>query len=318
MDVAGLVEGASEGRGLGNQFLDDLRQADVFIQIVDASGETNGEGKPASDYNPVQDVSMLERELDLWYTGILKKIWKAFARTVQNTKENFAKAVAKQFSGLNVSEDDVKFVVTKLGYDPTRPAEWSEEQLMGFSHELRHLTKPMLIAANKIDRPNGKKNLERLKEAYPGIMIMPCSADSELALRQASKAGIIDYVPGGSVFSLRGKLNDKQREALDLIKKDVLDAYGSTGVQGILDAAVFKLLKYLAIFPAGAKLSDSKGNVLPDCFLMPPGSTALDFAYRLHTDIGDKFVKAIDARTKQAVGRDYLLKNRDGLEIMNR
>ncbi len=319
MDVAGLVKGASEGRGLGNQFLDDLRQADAFIHIVDVSGETDSEGKEAKGYNPLNDVEMLENELDLWYTGILQKVWKSFARTVQNTKENFAKAVAKQFSGLKVNEDDVKSVLLKLNYDAEKPADWTNEQLRKFCNELRHLTKPMIIAANKIDRPAAKENIERLKKEYPNIMIIPCSADSELALREASKAGLIEYMPGKSEFNVLKQLNDKQRQALDVIKKNVIDAYGSTGVQDVLNRAVFELLKYIAVFPAGAsKLADSKGNILPDCFLVPSGTTALDFAFKLHTDIGKGFINAVNARTKQVVGKDYKLKHRDGIEIMTR
>ncbi|MBI2124727.1 redox-regulated ATPase YchF [Candidatus Pacearchaeota archaeon] len=319
MDVAGLVKGASEGRGLGNQFLDDLRQADAFIHIVDVSGETDSEGKEAKGYNPLNDVEMLEHELDLWYTGILQKVWKSFARTVQNTKENFAKAVAKQFSGLKVNEDDVKSVLLKLNYDAEKPADWTNEQLRKFCNELRHLTKPMIIAANKIDRPAAKENIERLKKEYPNIMIIPCSADSELALREASKAGLIEYMPGKSEFNVLKQLNDKQRQALDVIKKNVIDAYGSTGVQDVLNRAVFELLKYIAVFPAGAsKLADSKGNILPDCFLVPSGTTALDFAFKLHTDIGKGFINAVNARTKQVVGKDYKLKHRDGIEIMTR
>ena len=38
--------------------------------------------------------------------------------------------------------------------------------------------------------------------------------------------------------------------------------------------------------------ADSKGNILPDCYLLREGSTALDFAYSLHTDIGKNFIKA--------------------------
>ena len=319
MDVAGLVKGASEGRGLGNQFLDDLRQADAFIHIVDASGETDSEGKETKGYNPVSDIDMLENELDLWYTGILQKVWKSFARTVQNTKENFAKAVAKQFSGLKVNEEDVKSVLLKLNYDAEKPADWTNEQLRKFCNELRHLTKPMIIAANKIDKPAAKENIERLKKAYPNIMIVPCSADAELALREANKAGLIEYMPGESEFEVLKQLNEKQRQALDVIKKNVIDAYGSTGVQDVLNRAVFELLKYIAVFPAGAsKLADSKGNILPDCFLVPSGTTALDFAYRLHTDIGKGFINAVNAKTKQVVGKEYKLKHRDGIEIMTR
>jgi ribosome-binding ATPase YchF (GTP1/OBG family) len=319
MDVAGLVEGASEGKGLGNQFLDNLTSADAFIHIVDVSGETDEEGKETKNYDPTKDVKMLENELDLWYLGILKKVWGAFARTVQNTKSDFAKAVAKQFSGLKVTEDDIKDVLRSGDFNIEKPNNWTDQELKKFAHKLRHLTKPMIIAANKIDKPNSKENLEKLKTSYPDITIMPCSADSELALREASKAKLIEYVPGDKDFKETEKLNEKQKGALNNIKDSVLTPYKSTGVQEILNYTVFNLLKYIAIFPASAnRLADSKGNILPDCFLLPEKSTALDFAYYLHTDFGKNFIKAIDARTKQAVGKDYQLKDRDALEIMTR
>ncbi len=319
MDVAGLVKGASEGRGLGNQFLDDLRQADVFIHIVDASGTTGEEGKETTNYDPTQDIEMLENELDTWYVNILKKAWKTFARQAQMEKQKFEQAVAKQFSGLKVKEEDVKSIVLKLGFNPEKPAEWTDEQIEKFANSLRHLTKPMIIAANKIDKPDAKQNLGKIKKAYPELLIIPCSADSELALREASKAEMIDYIPGESDFEINeDKVNQKQKQALETIKQNVLRPYSSTGIQQVLNTAVFDLLKYIAIFPAGAKLTDSKGNILPDCFLLPPNTTALDFAYHLHTDIGDSFVKAIDIRTKKPVGKDHHLKHRDGIEILTK
>ncbi|MBU2576247.1 MAG: redox-regulated ATPase YchF [Nanoarchaeota archaeon] len=316
MDVAGLVAGASEGKGLGNKFLDDLRQADMFIQIVDISGTTDIEGREGTG-DPIEDVKMLENELNKWYGGIFKKVWDKLSRTIQSTKQNFPVAVAKQFSGLRVSEDDVKEVLIKLKLNPEQPTSWSENDLTNFTSTLRHLTKPMLIAANKIDKSGAKENLEKLHKEFPEILIIPCSSDGELSLRQASEHGLIEYIQGSSNFKINeDKANDEQKRALESIQKNVLDVYGSTGVQEVLDKAVFDLLKYIAIFPAGSKLSDSKGNILPDCFLLPQGSTALDFAYHLHTDIGDKFVKAIDVRTKQPVGKDHALKHRDGIEIM--
>lgn len=316
MDVAGLVKGASEGKGLGNKFLDDLRQADMFIQIVDISATTNLEGQEGEG-DPVADVEMLENELNSWYAGIFQKVWDKLSRTIQTTQTDFAKAVAKQFSGLKVKEDDIKHVLSKLKLNPSQPTSWTEDDLHNFTKTLRHLTKPMLIAANKADKPDSVENLEKLKNAFPEMLIIPCSADAELSLRSAANAGLIEYVQGDSDFVVNeDKVNEKQKEALDLIRKNVLGEFGSTGVQEIIDKAVFDLLGYIAIFPAGAKLADSKGNVLPDCFLLPGGSTALDFAYYLHTDIGDRFVKAIDVRTKQPVGKDHPLKHRDGIEIM--
>jgi len=318
MDVAGLVEGASEGKGLGNQFLDDLRQADVFIHIVDVSGTTDEKGEETEGYNPVQDVEMLEKELDAWYSGILKKVWKVFARSVQTAKTDFAGAVAKQCSGLKGAEEDVKEVLLKLKYGAEKPAEWSEEEIGKFAHALRHKTKMMIIAANKIDKGDAKENLKKLKKAYPDLMIVACSSDSELALKEADKAGLIEYVSGDKDFKILKGVSEKQKKALDSIKKNVLDVYGSTGVQEVLNSAVFELLKYIAVFSAGGNLKDTKGRVLPDCFLVPSGSTALDFAYAVHSDLGDNFIKAIDVRTKKAVGKEHELKHRDGVEIITR
>jgi hypothetical protein len=205
----------------------------------------------------------------------------------------------------------------KLNFS-TQPSRWTDKQLLEFASEIRKESKPMIIAANKIDTVDGKSNYEKLKKKFPSKIIIPCSADSELALREATKAGLIDYIPGERNFEVKGNLNEKQKQALDKIKKNILDEYETgTGVQEILNYSVFNLLKYLAIFPAGAnKLADSKGKVLPDCFLLPPNSTALDFAFFLHTDFGKNFNRAIDARTKKILGREYKLKNRDALEIV--
>jgi len=316
MDVAGLVEGASEGKGLGNEFLNDLAGANAFIHVVDMSGETDAEGKPTEDFYPGQGLEVIEKELDKWYLGILKKAWRVFSRTLEMQKQNFAEAVANQFSGLKVTDDDVKEVVLREKFDIEKPSSWSEEELLRFARELRKHTKPMIVAANKMDRPRSKENFDKVKAEFDYPMI-PCFAEGELALREADKAGLIEYVPGKSDYEVKGKLSEKQENALEEIKKE-MGEFGSTGVQEILNKVILEMLEMVAVFPAGDKLEDSKGNVLPDCYLMPHGSTALDFAFRLHSDIGRDFIKAIDVRTKRAVGKDYKIKNRDGLEIMTK
>ncbi len=317
MDVAGLVPGASEGKGLGNQFLDDLRQADAFIHIVDVSGTTDSEGKPTENHDPSKDIEFLENELNKWYFNILMRVWKNLKKRA-DFKDNFSKAIAKQFSGLKVNEEHVKSILREIPF-PKKAELWSSEQLLEFASILRKKSKPIIIVANKIDMEKSKENYEKLKKKFPEMTIIPCSADSELALKEADKHNLIEYVPGEEDFKITGKLGPKQKLALQKIKEEVLDKFGSTGVQDILNYAVFDLLKYISIFPAGAtKLADSKGNVLPDCFLLPQGSTALDFAYFLHTDFGDNFIKAIDARTKRVLGKDYKLKHRDALEIITK
>ncbi len=321
LDVAGLVPGAHEGLGMGNQFLDDLRQADVLIHVIDVSGSTNEKGEviEAGSYDPAEDVKFLEVELDLWYVGIIKKGWEKFVRTVVQEKQEIQVALGKQLSGLKVTETMIEEAIQALRLNKEKPNGWTEDDLKKLAVFLRQKTKPLLIAANKIDVPGAKENLERLRRQFPSYAFIPCSAESELALREAARAALIEYVPGENDFSIvaEGNLNEKQKKALEFIKKNILAPHGSTGVQKVLDSAVFDLLKYLAIFPGGvSKLEDKDGRVLPDCFLLPPQSTALDFAYKLHTDLGKNFICAKDVRTKKTVGKDYILKHQDIIEIV--
>ena len=316
IDVAGLVPGAHEGKGLGSKFLNDLNEADALIHVIDVSGSTNENGvlvEPLS-YYPGNDIRFLEDELDYWYLSIIKKVWEKDSKKMYQEKKKVSESLAKQLSGLKVTERMVEDTIKEL---PAKIIEWKERDLLKLSTMLRKLSKPIIIAANKIDIPGAKDNLEKIKKEFPSYLIIPCSAESELALREAAKKSLIKYVPGENNFEVTSKdLNEKQKKALSFIKENVLDKLNSTGIQDCLDSAVFKILKYIAIFPGGVnKLQDSEGRILPDCFLLHPESTALDFAFKLHTDIGKNFVKAIDVKKKIPVGKDYKLKNRDVIEI---
>lgn len=316
IDVAGLVPGAHEGKGLGSKFLNDLNEADALIHVIDVSGSTNENGvlvEPLS-YYPGNDIRFLEDELDYWYLSIIKKVWEKDSKKMYQEKKKVSESLAKQLSGLKVTERMVEDTIKEL---PAKIIEWKERDLLKLSTMLRKLSKPIIIAANKIDIPGAKDNLEKIKKEFPSYLIIPCSAESELALREAAKKSLIKYVPGENNFEVTSKdLNEKQKKALSFIKENVLDKLNSTGIQDCLDSAVFKILKYIAIFPGGVnKLQDSEGRILPDCFLLPPESTALDFAFKLHTDIGKNFVKAIDVKKRIPVGKDYKLKNRDVIEI---
>lgn len=322
IDVAGLVPGAHEGEGMGSQFLDDLNQADALIHVIDISGSTNAKGETVEtgSYDPAEDIKFLEHELDMWYLRILKKGWEKFARRVHQEKQKPKVAISQQMSGVGVTEDIAGDAILKLELSEENVSAWSEDELMKLATELRKVTKPMIIAANKVDISSGKENFEKLKEKFPDLLIVPCSAESELGLREAAKHELIKYVPGEEDFSVidDSKLNDKQKGALTFVKENILGKFGNTGVQQVLDKAVYDLLKYMAIFPGGVnKLEDSNGNVLPDCFLLKEGSNALDFAYRIHSDLGDNFIRAIDVRTKKAVGKDHVLKDRDVVEIVS-
>jgi ribosome-binding ATPase YchF (GTP1/OBG family) len=322
IDVAGLVPGAHEGKGMGNQFLDDLNQANALIHVIDCAGTTNelGEPVPAGSYDPEKDILFLEEELDFWYLRILKDGWEKLFRRVLQEKQDIVKILSKQMSGLGVSERMVEEVFTALSLNKDELRTWTDDTLLQIAVGLRKKTKPMVIACNKVDISTGKANFERLKAKHPELIMIPCSAESELALKEASKHQVIKYLPGDKDFRIldEAKLNDKQKNALNFIKANVLDKFGSTGVQKMMNTAVFDLLKYMAIFPGGiGKLQDKDGRTLPDCFLLPPSSTALDFAFFLHTDLGNGFIRAIDVKSKRTVGKDFLLHHLDVIEIIS-
>lgn len=320
LDVAGLVPGAHEGKGMGNQFLDDLRQADVLIHILDVSGSTNekGEAVEAGSYDPAEDIRFLEIELDMWYLRLIKKGWEPFVKKTNQDKEEVHKALVKHLTGLGVNENMIEDLIKRLELSKDI-VEWDEEILKRLATELRKLTKPMIIACNKMDVEGAAENFARLENEFPDHMLVACSAESELALKEAAKHELIDYVAGEDDFKIEDidKLSDKQKKALEFVKENILKKFGSTGVQQVLDDSIFKLLKYIAVYPvANSHLQDKDGVILPDCLLVAEGITALEFAYKVHTDIGDKFIKAIDVKTKKIIGKDHQLNNGDVIEIV--
>ena len=318
LDVAGLVPGAHLGKGMGNQFLDDLNQADALIHIIDVSGSTNEKGEPINplSYDPAEDIRFLETELDYWYLRLITKGWNEFARRVQQEHSEVHKALTKHLTSFRVSEALMQESMKRLDL-PSMITAWKDEDLLRLAHELRVKTKPMIIACNKIDVPGAEKNMQRLVKQFPHYPLIPCSAESELALKEAARHQLIEYIPGGASFAVTGKLSENQRTALEFIQGSILDRQGSAGVQQVLNAAVFELLRYIAVFPGGVgKLQDQEGRFIPDCFLMPQGATALDFAFRIHTDLGKKFIRGIDVRTRRVIGKEYQLRHRDVIEIV--
>jgi hypothetical protein len=322
LDVAGLVPGAHMGKGLGLKFLDDLRQADAFIHVIDASGSTNENGElvaPGS-YDPAKDVRFLEEEIGYWFFGMMKKNWAKFSKEVEMNKKNIIDSLVQQFSGLKVTEDQIKKTLEKTGLHGTSPMKWSDNDLCRFAFELRKLSKRMIIAANKIDVHGADKNVERLREEFPNYTIITCSAESELALKEAEKHGLIKYLPGSSAFEVAEpeKLSEKQKYALDFIRKNVLEKYGSTGVQECLDKVIFSVMNYIVVYPVANlnKMTDKKGNVLPDALLVPRGTSLKDFAAKVHTAMADKFIGGIDFETKRKLGAEHEVRDGDVIEII--
>ena len=311
IDVAGLVPGAHEGKGMGNKFLDDLRQADVLIHVVDSSGKTDLEGNSVELADPLEEISFLENELHHWIANIIIRNWSRSARAVEAGEkiENF---LSERLAGLKISREAVILSLRKSAI--SKPImKWDIDDALILARTIQQVSKPIVIAANKADvaSEQNKKTLERASAILT-------SSDFELALKNASKANLIEYSPGSSKFSSdSSNLKDNQINALKLIS-DFLEENGSTGVQECLEKAVLDKLDLIAIYPVEDEthFTDSQQRVLPDAFLLPRGSTALDLAYKVHTDIGDSFIRAIDCNSKRVIGRDHELSDGDIIKIV--
>ncbi len=315
LDVAGLVPGAHLGRGLGNQFLDDLIKADALIHVVDAAGATDEQGNPTVPgfRDPVEDVKFFETELDYWIIGIIRRSAKPGSRPPQTTEEEIS-LLQSRLSGLGIGEEALREVLKSN--PPNLSGEDSE--LIDFVRKVRMIAKPISIAANKMDLPGAKENLDRLRQQFPDYLILPVCAEAELALRRAEERGLIEYTPGARDFKIKSKLSEAQAAALEKIREKILIPFGSTGVQQVLDRTVYDFLKMIVVYPVASHthLADTSGVVLPDALIVPQGTTAKQLAFKIHTDIGRRFAGAIDARTKRKLGETHVLKDGDVIEIL--
>ncbi len=316
LDVAGLVPGAHEGRGLGNQFLDELSNADVILNVVDASGGTNEEGEPVEvgEHDPVEDVDFIEEEMDLWLASIVDRNWESIERQSRSPDFDIDEALAEMLTGIGATELDIARTLRELDY-PADPREWTDDHREELAQDIRERTKPIVVVANKADiAPEG--NVERLKEAAE--YVVPATADGELALRKGAEAGIVDYDPGDPDFDIVGDLSGEQEKGLERIR-DVMDEWGGTGIQEALNTAVYDLLDHFTAYPVQneSKWTDAKGNVLPDAFLLPQGSTPKDLAYAVHSDIGDGYLHAVDAKDGRKIADDTELEEGDVVKIVS-
>jgi len=322
VDLPGLIKGAWEGKGLGNQFLSIASQSDALLHVVDASGSIDASGRIAEPGtgDPVADIADIEEELVMWYVKLFEANRDKISRAIGGGMDRIL-AITEVFRGIGVREDHVKLALADNNVAETKFDDFGPQESKDFCWSLRDISKPTLIVANKVDLPTATENFNRLREEYKDIIVVPASADAELTLRRAETRGVIRYIPGDERFEINDqtKLNDKQKWALNLIRKDILGEYMRTGVQFAINVAVFKLLKMNAIYPVAdvQKFSDKHGNVLPDVHLMRSGSTVEDLAREIHSELAKGMIYALDGRNGLRLPTNYQLKDRDVLSIVS-
>ncbi len=318
IDIAGLVPGAHQGKGLGNQFLDDARQAEVLIHVVDIAGSTDIQGQPVpiGSHNPLEDVEFVQEEFDKWFEQILEREWQKLIKEIEQKTVKLVDGIARRFSGLGVKDYEIQKVLQKLDLLTKKLTEWDHSDIEIFVKELRKQTKPILIAANKADLCKDLEIINKIKDTKA----IPCSAETELLLRKASKSSLVDYIPGNDHFSIKDdtQISSQQKKALELVNS-VFSKIKTTGIQTVLNAVVFDVLKLIVVYPVEdeTKLSNKDGEVFPDAKLLTEDSTAKDLAETIHADIAKGFLHAIDCKTKQRIGADHKLKNGDVIKIIS-
>ncbi len=322
IDLPGLIKGAWQGKGLGNQFLAVATQSDALLHIVDASGSIDASGRITEHGtgDPLADIADIEEELVMWYVRLIEGNRDKIVRSVK-MGEDIGKAVADILAGIGVKEYHVTTALKLSNLEGKDFENFNMEDTKRFSWMLRDVSKPTLIVANKIDIPTAAENFKKIREAYNDMFVVPASAEAELTLRKAESKGLIRYVPGDERFEVikQSELNERQKWALNFIRRDILGEYMRTGVQHAINVAVFKLLKMNTIYPVAdtSNLSDKDGNVLPDVYLLPAGSTVEDLARQIHSELAKGLLYAIDARDGLRLPADYELKDRDVISIVS-
>ena len=314
IDVAGLVPDAHKGKGLGNQFLDHLRQADAILHIIDASGGTDSEGNPvgAGNHDPADDVKFLGFEMTMWVYGILDKHWTRLNRQAQVKGFSIHQAIADTFTGLGITPEDVRDAELALKLELVHA---KMEDLVPFCAEIVRISKPMLVVGNKFDEAP-----ETLRAKLTEQKVAFASAASELALRNAAAANVIKYLPGDETFAVANEASLSPAQKAGLAKiAEVMKQCKGTGVQQAINRAVFELLDMIVVYPVEDEnhYCNKQGDVLPDAFLMKRGSTPHDLAFQVHTEIGKGFLYAVDAKTKMRIKETHELKDGDVIKIIS-
>ncbi len=138
VDIAGLVKGASEGQGLGNQFLANIRETDAIAQVVRAFDDMNVLHVDGN-INPLRDAETINTELAL---ADLEVLTKRASNVEKQLRSGSTKALTQEKEVLEKAH-------TLLDKGTMlRESEWTEEEL-SFLRGLHLLTmKPMLYVVN--------------------------------------------------------------------------------------------------------------------------------------------------------------------------
>jgi len=320
IDLPGLIKGAYLGKGLGNRFLSVAAQSDALIHLVDASGSIDAEGNivEVGYGDPLSDYYDIEEELVLWYHKVIESNRMVIEKHEKSL--GLSEALYTVLSGMKVNREHIEKALMLTGLYEVSFKDWTPEDSKNFAYVIRDISKPTIVVANKIDLEGAEDNYLRLSRTLKDVVVIPASADTELALRRAQEKGLVEYIPGSEEFKVvrSNKLTEKQRKALEYMERFVFSKVMRTGVQFALNTLIFKVMAYKFVYPVEdpERLSDKKGRILPDVHLLPRDATLLDLAGEIHSEFPKYLLYGIDVRTGLKLPRDYILHDRDVVHLV--
>ncbi len=303
VDVPGLIEGSSTGKGMGNAFMDSLRDTTAIINLLDPVGE---ERNILSPDELKEEAEKTEEEIVSWFSSRFSSDWDKLVRKYAQVKVPLEDILLQKGGFFNLRLKDIREILSRHRF-PDEIAKWTDDDRKEFSKVVMTEIKPIIRVVNKGD-------LIEKREDYVKNGFTIISSDYELSLEKAYSAGLIsnltDILP-------TEKANEKQRAALEMIRS----SYEKGDMHRIFDVIsdiIKNKLSRIVVYPVydESKWTDKDGNVLPDAFIMTRGDTAEDLAFAVHTDIGNGFIRAINARSKMVIGRTYELQDSDVIRIV--
>ena len=295
VDIAGLVKGAAEGEGLGNQFLANIRETDAILQVVrffDDSDVHHVEG----NVEPYKDIEIINLELAL---ADAEQVRKRRDKLVRDIKTGSKEAAAEDTALVKLSQG---FAAGKLALHASLTDE--EKKLV---QSLNLLTmKPILYALNK---KSGGHNLDELADG-----------------RAARAYELIESLGGRHVFVDAAT----ERELNDVADDDRTGFRQELGVpeDGLADLirGAYDTLGLISFF--------TTGEVETRAWTIVRGSTAPVAGAAIHNDFLTKFIRAeviewqklielgsyAAAREKGLVrveGKEYIVKDGDVMVFLH-
>lgn len=312
IDIPGLIKGASEGKGMGNQFLESLRDSMAVLLVYDASGTTSPDGNimPSRVSDPLDDMEQIRSELYNWMVQKMRDGWDRYARRADQSGEPMELSLLRKVSFAGINHAQIK-KIAGMGF-PTRLETWSDGDFISFAKWVFSHLKPVIPVGNKADLL-GKDERKQLTERFPESFLI--SAEYELALSRAISHGFLKIED--SSYRISETVNERQKQALLKIM-DFFSDETITRTSSIIRSVIRDKLQMITVFPVAdeSHWTDKSGNILPDAYVVPKGTTASDLAFTVHSDIGEGFIRAVDCKTKRIVGRDHELRDGDVIKII--